>query len=334
MTCPEKYVWLRWRQFQIPVTVAGFEVYVHKFFTAQFEKHGIPPIPIVLLESDKNSYGWFSFIPQKQAVALCFNVKWNGLTLVQWEDIWKHELAHYLMFLRYPKVREENAGHGKLFYEICREIGAKEERYSNHRSIYVKEHAFPPLTDMKRAFLGDDIATAKAIALEESLYGSVEDNLPFQAWLEWYTEGNSSNFQSAMDDLEQYTSDEKCLTVWSYLKLETAQDESERWSALLNLQEAARRGNVLAAYFWGKALVQGRRDMDMVPCPQKGLYYLEKAARSHFPPAMQLFVKTLRETDNHPAMARLAELIQMDVGDCPEDMIPGSGNTTCFLPFL
>lgn len=341
ITREEYLVFMRYRQYQIPISAAALEKYISRFYSEFFEKYGLPTIPIFLFErSDymRNCYGIFAH-SDKDAVAIALNIGlFDGLNMELLTDILLHEGCHYHTWFFHGSTMEAPDGHSAEFFRFCTEVGCRPEKSSTHRTLYVKEHVIShTLTEEQKAFLEGDIAAAKAISAEECLCGDFyARHLPFQAFLEWFTDtGESSSLLACLDDMEAscISEDKDALGAWSWLSYMSEENEARRWGYLMHLKEAARAGSTLAAFAWGKILVEGGH-CGLKPCPQKGLYALEKAARKHMPSAMKLFIETLIDIYGiDSSLQTLRELIALDVGDPPLDMIPG-GDVEAFVPYF
>lgn len=335
----EYLVFLRCRQYQIPISAAALEKYISRFYGGFFEKYGLPTIPIFLFErSDhmRNCYGIFAH-SGKDAVAIALNIGlFDGLNADQLTDILLHEGCHYHTWFFHGSTAEAPDGHSAEFYRFCAEVGCRPEKSSTHRTLYVKEHVISyTLTEEQEAFLAGNIAAAKEISAVECLCGdSYARHLPFQAFLAWYT-GESSSLLASLDDLEVscIKEDKDALAAWSWLSYKADDNEARRWGYLMHLKEAARMGSTLAAFAWGKILIEGD-PCGLKPCLKKGLFYLEKAARKHMPSAMKLFGETLIDLyDLDASLQTLRELIALDVGDPPLDLISG-GDAAVFVPYF
>ena len=333
----EYLVVLRYQEYQLPITTEALEKYISRLLDTRFQKYNLDPIPVALwmippTHQDK-SYGWFSFLrEEKRAIAISFNLqKFDGLTISEVEDTVLHELCHYLVFQRFPDLKEGNNGHGTVFYDTCREMGCKPEAGSTHRKIrrVWQRRIDHQLTSSKRAFLSGDLAKANSIAFDESLYGVVEENLPFEAFLNYYR-GDITGLLVCLDDLRDYIEDDmQAEAIFAYLSMKVCKDD-EAWQYLMHLKNATSR-SVLAQYFYGKILIEGSYGIS--PSIKTGLRYLERAMRFHFEPALRLWKETMLKIDDCPSMRKMAELIDSDIKECSMDVVSGE-DCTCFVPFI
>lgn len=92
------------------------------------EEHGILDKFKFFFEDCKSSLGRCHYGRIKKITLSRWYVKLNEESDV--EDTILHEIAHALSWIRYGK---EGIGHGKLWKEVCREIGATPER--THKGI-------------------------------------------------------------------------------------------------------------------------------------------------------------------------------------------------------
>lgn len=124
------------------VTVRGLRTYITNFMNEQFRKYDLPPIPIVLWEEPPihltSSYAWISLAREEgKAVAISFSLPhMGGMNMEQLRETMLHELCHYLIFQQQPELKEENDGHGPVFYETCRMVGCEPARGGTHDIIH------------------------------------------------------------------------------------------------------------------------------------------------------------------------------------------------------
>lgn len=323
---------------RVPIRALALQKYLEEIVYAQCAKFGVKLIPIVLFsippESMKHSYAWFTS-DRGTPIAICGNVSvWGGLQFPsEVKDILNHEIAHLICCCR-GFWNEPNGGHGEQFRKVCSELGCNSAPGSSHDQLYVEHHLLEEqaLTEAQRLFLAGKLKQAQSVALEESLYGkNYARNICFEAFLNFHTR-NKTNLLVCLGDLHEYIQgDFRAEGIWAYLWLQICGEE-EQWKYLMHLKNAARK-DVLAKYFWGKILIQGAYGLS--PAVEKGMEYIKSAIRSHFVPAIELYVQTMLKLDpNYPGLEEIVRLIRLDIGvEVETELIPGK-KCDHFIPYL
>lgn len=332
---------IRFGRSKIPIRASALESFITRLVHVQCERFKLELIPVVLFseppEDMKWSYGWFTSDRRGNPIAICFNLTvFGGLTCAELRENVYHEFAHYLACSR-GFWGEPNGGHGVGFRQACMELGINSTSGSSHHQLYVENHLLEEqkFTEAKSLFLAGKLDEALSVAREESLYGreNYARNICFEAFLEFFI-ANTTNLMVSLDDLQECIEIEDDLRsegIWAYLWLQICGEE-EQWQYLMHLKNAARK-DVLAKYFWGKILIQGAYGLS--PAVEKGMEYIKSAMRSHFEPAMELYVQTMQKLDpNYPGLEEIVRLIRLDIGvEVETELIPGR-KCDHFIPYL
>ncbi len=320
-----RYIFVRYGDFLIPLLQSTVEALIREKMNELWKVAGLPEIPVRFqdeppVETPRAIANFWN--RGKRADRIEFYVsKLHGMGLADMYDTAGHEVAHYIQFSK-NGVSDHSEGWKAICLEtgICRPYATK--RVEHPRRIPDLQRK--ELIESKRALLDGKSADAWDAAIEETWAGSNE-SIRVTAFLAM----NNSHLSAILKRLAAMASrgDDKAMFLHAYIKLVLEEDEEKE--LIPQLQEAAEKGNVLANYYVGKWLLEGRFFRKHL---RKGIAYIAKSAFYHFEPAMFLFQKTF---SNHPDFALMDKALTLELKkfDPAEELLPDRKYSS-YIPYL
>ena len=113
------------------------------------------------------------------------------------DNILKHELAHLLTYLRYPKTFNDLEPHGKEYKEVCRELSWSEEIYSARANIEKENLELSQLNQSAKKF--EQIKKLLALASSSNEHESMAATLKANQLLRKYNLEKISKYEQQED---------------------------------------------------------------------------------------------------------------------------------------
>lgn len=321
-------LYLRYEKYQIPISMKTIKELIECELNQLYEEYGLEPIPVYYLEKTSfhpNAYAWYS--PRKPSFTFSIAVL-DGVYPADITDTVRHEFAHHLCHLRHPESKEDP--HGPLWKSICQEVNCTPQSgMPRNKFPNIPQRTLPQdLGSAKQYILTENISNEMLASMNGMWDGNSED-FRVKCFLAFYTQ--NPILPKLMSRLEtMIPKDPSADFLYAYINLHTGnKEESRKWA--MQLRRAAENGSVLANYFFGRYLCQGKHGLKKNV--KTGVYYLAQAARMHLEPALRMWKDKMLGLNVNSSFRAMMELIEVETDGCAMEMIPGK-DYKVFVPFI